>query len=263
MKIAILGCGNMGRGLAERLSPFHEMILFDRHPEKVKTLVHAGFGKGIADMQVAIEGAEVVILAVKPQSLDEVAATIGKDLKEDQHLVSLLVGTPIEALKDAFPHGKIVRMMPNLALIHGQGVIGLAAEESVDTKRFDALFAPLGKCYWIPEKKIEAIASLAGSGPAFFCVILEAMVDAGIAMGFSAPLAKELACQMVRGTLTLLETTHKNTAELRWQTSSPEGTTIAGILALEEGALRATIMNTFLASYDRAFEIQKAARTKK
>jgi pyrroline-5-carboxylate reductase len=96
---------------------------------------------------------------------------------------------------------------------------------------------------------------LTGSGPAFFFVMIEAMIDAGIAMGFSAIDARDLIHQMLQGSLTLLEKTSKHPGELKWQITSPQGTTIAGLKKLEESALRGGIMNTFLAAYDRANQL--------
>jgi pyrroline-5-carboxylate reductase len=102
------------------------------------------------------------------------------------------------------------------------------------------------------EDKINALTALTGSGPAFFFAMVEAMVDAGIAMGFTAHTAQDLIYQMLQGSLTLLEKTSKHPGELKWQIVSPQGTTIAGLKTLEELAIRGGVMNTFLSAYDRA-----------
>jgi pyrroline-5-carboxylate reductase len=170
-------------------------------------------------------------------------------------VVSLLAGTTIETLRQYFPAVKIVRMMPNLPLVYGEGVIGLSLIKKIeneDKKHLTEIFESLGKIYWLSEEKIDALTALAGSGPAFFFAMVEAMIDAGIAMGFSASDAQSLIYQMLRGSLTLLEKTSKHPGELKWQIASPQGTTIAGLKRLEELALRGGIMNTFLAAYDRA-----------
>ena len=146
-------------------------------------------------------------------------------------------------------------MMPNLPLVYGMGVIGLSSSNKIkneDKEHLTKMFGSLGKIYWLPEEKIDALTALAGSGPAFFLVMVEAMIDAGIAMGFTAADAQGLIYQMLRGSLTLLEQTSKHPGELKWQIASPQGTTIAGLKRLEELALRGGIMNTFLAAYDRA-----------
>lgn len=254
-KIAIIGCGNMGRGLAQRLSKTSQLSFYDRNSEKTNKLEQEGYGKAYTDIEQALKDAELVILAVKPQNLKEAANLIGNKLKNSQTVVSLLTGTSIDLLKSFFPNVSIVRMMPNMALIYGEGVIGLASDEKMPKKDKDYLtkiFESLGAIYWLPEDKINALTALTGSGPAFLFMMVEAMIDAGIAMGFSAKDAQGLVYQMVRGGLTLLEKTEKHPGELRWQIASPQGTTIAGIKRLEELALRGGVMNTFLAAYECA-----------
>ena len=181
-----------------------------------------------------------------------------KELKKGQVIISLLAGIPIVTLKESFPRATILRMMPNLALIYGKGVIGVSSNEKISKKNKESLtkvLESLGKVYWLSEDKINALTALTSSGPAFFFVMMEAMIDAGIAMGFSAQEAQDLIHHMLQGSLTLLEKTSKHPGELKWQIASPQGTTIAGLKKLEELALRGGIINTFLAAYDRANEL--------
>jgi pyrroline-5-carboxylate reductase len=258
MQIAIIGCGTMGSGLAQRLSETCRLCFYDRNSEKAKKLEKAGYGKAYKGLKDALQGSEWVILAIKPQNLKEASEAIRKELKKDQILVSILAGISTGALKGFFPGVKIVRMMPNLALIYGEGVIGLSSQENLSQKDQEALtraFEHLGKIYWLPESKIEGLAALAGSGPAFVFTLVEAMIDAGVAMGFAAKDARDLVCQMLQGSLTLLEKTEKHPGELKWQITSPQGTTIAGLRKLEESAVRGGIMNTFLAAYERSKEL--------
>lgn len=258
MKMTIIGCGNMGKGLAERLSATNQLYLYDHHVEKAEILEQEGYGKACRDIKEAFDHSEIVILAVKPQNFKEVAILIGKELKKEQIVISLLAGTSVEILKRSFPGVVIVRMMPNLALIYGKGVIGLSSDEKMlkkDKESLTKIFESLGKVYWLTEDKINALTALTGSGPAFFFVMIEAMIDAGIAMGFSAIDAQDLIHQMLQGSLTLLEKTSKHPGELKWQITSPQGTTISGLKKLEELALRGGIMNTFLAAYDRANQL--------
>lgn len=255
MKIAIVGCGNMGGALAERLSLANQLFLHDHHVEKTRRLEREGHGKSCPEIAEAVSSANMLILAVKPQNLNTTAAMLTQDLLGNRFLVSLLAGTPLVTLRHYFPTAPLVRMMPNLALVHGEGVIGLSAEGKLPQKEKDslsAIFAPLGKVHWIPEEKMDALTALAASGPAFFFAMVEAMVEAGISMGFTAKDAQGLVCQMVRGSLTLLEKTQQHPGELRWQIASPQGTTIAGLRKLEESALRSGVINAFLGAYDYA-----------
>lgn len=258
MQITIIGCGNMGRGLAQRLSQTNQLFLYDHNNEKSELLAQEGYGQACTSIIEALSSSEMIILAVKPQNLKELAESIKNGLRDSQTVVSLLTGITFETLRQFFPSVQIVRMMPNLPLIYGEGVIGLSLNEKMkneDKELLTKIFESLGEIYWLPEEKINALAALAGSGPAFFFVMVEAMIDAGIAMGFSASDAKNLTHQMLKGSLTLLEQTSKHPGELKWQIASPQGTTIAGLKRLEEFAIRAGVMNTFLAAYDRANQL--------
>lgn len=258
MKIAIIGCGNMGAGLAQRLSQTHQLFLYNPTIEKAEKLSRNGFGKVCSTIEEAIRLSELVILAIKPQNLTDAAGLIAGHLNGSQTIVSLLAGTPIYTLRSHFPNVKIVRMMPNLALIYGEGVIGLSADETISNEYKEELtktFELLGKIYWMPENKIDALTALAGSGPAFFFAIIESMIDSGIAMGIASKESQEIVYQMLQGSLTLLKETHKHPGELKWQITSPGGTTIAGLKRLEEQGLRGNVINTFLAAYERAREL--------
>ncbi len=258
MRIAIIGCGNMGKSLAYRLANTSELFFYDRNPEKAEALAQEGYGKACKDLKGVLESSDTIILAVKPSNLKEAAGNIQSLLKNEQLIISLLAGTPISALRQFFPKSDIVRMMPNLALIYGEGIIGLSADDKVTNTHQESItnaFNPLGKIYWLPENKIDALTALASSGPAFVFSMIEAMVDAGIYMGFTAKDSQELIHQMLHGSLTLLEKTHKHPGELKWQIASPGGTTIAGLKKLEEAGLRGGIINTFLAAQERAHQL--------
>lgn len=258
MRIAIIGCGNMGTAMAQSLSKEHELFLHDRDPVWTEGLQKEGFGKSYHQICDAIHNADMVILAVKPDHLEEVADQISSSMKEEQILVSLLAGVTLETIKSYFPTPMLVRMMPNLAATHGEGVIGLvnASHMSKEHKtEISHVFKPLGKLYWLPETKMDALTALTGSGPAFLFAIIESMVEAGVAMGFSAQDAQELILQMIKGSITLLQESKKHPAELKWRIASPGGTTIAGLLELEKSNLRSAVIQPFLASYKRAKEI--------
>lgn len=255
MKITIIGCGNMGRALALRLSKTSQLYFYDHTSGKAESFEKEGFGKAFKNLDEPIKLSDMVILAVKPQNLKEVAEKIR--IGKGQMLVSILTGASLAVLKGYFPEAAIIRMMPSMAVAYGAGVIGMCTEEIEVKDRVTKTFESLGKLYWLPESKINALTSLTGSGPAFFFSIIESMIDAGIAMGFTAEESKNLVYPMLQGSLTLLESSNLHPAELKWQITSPQGTTIAGLRKFEESAIRAGIMNTFLAAYERANELTK------
>ncbi len=248
----------MGSALAQRLSQTNQIFLYDHRVEKAEHLEQKGYGKACKDVKDALHDSEAIILAVKPQNLRQIVGSVNDNLQEAQMIVSILAGTPIKTLRRHFPTAHIVRMMPNLALIHGEGVIGLSSDEKIkkeDKERLTLTIETLGKTFWLPEEKMDALTALAGSGPAFVFVLAEAMIDAGIAMGFASKDARELVYQMLQGSLALLKKSSKHPGELKWQITSPQGTTIAGLRKLEELALRGGIINTFLAAYEYAHKL--------
>jgi pyrroline-5-carboxylate reductase len=258
MKITIFGCGNIGKALAERLSPHHTLFLYDHNYSKIEELEKNGFGKAVKKPKEALQQSDIVILAIKAQGIGDDTAVINGTDNAKQILLSLLPGIPISRLKKQFPSNTIIRMMPNLALTYGEGLIGLCAEDDVTNEFRDLctrLCKPLGKTYWLPESKIDAFTSLAGSGPAFIFAMMESMVDAGITMGFSAKDSTELVIQMLRGSVTMVEKSGKHPGELKWQVASPAGTTISGLNKFEEQAVRSGIIKTFIAAYERAKEL--------
>lgn len=261
MHIAIIGCGNMGTGLAEQLSPFHHTFLYSRDWHWTQELALKVQGEACQHLEEAIDKVQLIFLAIKPENLKEIAPLMQPHLRKDQMIVSLLAGTPLAILRHYFPNSILFRMMPNLAMCYGAGIIGLAAPSGLTSdlkEQLENLLTPLGLIYWLEENKMDALTSLASSGPAFVLTLIEAMIEAGIAMGFQAKEAQELIIQMLQGCLTLMQKTGKHPAELKCQIASPNGTTIAGLRVLERANLRSGLIETFLATQQRAQEIAKS-----
>ncbi len=257
MKIRIIGSGAMGSAIAQTLQEAgKEISVYDKHPEKSDALARA---IGAPSSQSPLEGLDQgdgILLAVKPQDFEKVKT----ELQPFSGLmVSILTGISTQRLKEAFPQCTVLRMMPNLAVCYGDGIVALAEDEALAPfkARIEEIFSPLGMLRWIDESLFNAVTSLTGSGPAFVFTMVEAMVDAAIALGFSSDAGYELVKQMVGGALTLLYESPDSPAELRWKTCSPAGTTIAGIRALEAAGLRHAIMEAFIAAKKRAEEFQR------
>lgn len=249
----------MGKALAERLSLDHELFLYDRNRHKMKDLEKLGYGIACENLADCLKQSSLIILAVKPQSLKEVVLLFPKDQKSSQKLLSILSGITLAQLKQAFPAYQVLRMMPNLAIKYGQGVIGVSALEiSQENKdEIDHLLQPLGKIIWIAEAKMNGLTALTGSGPAFILTMIEAMIDAGIALGFNADQSQELVLKAVEGSLALLTQEGKHPGQIRWEICSPAGTTIAGLEKLEQAGIRAGIMQAFQVSCQRAKELSQ------
>lgn len=261
LKIAILGCGTMGSGMAQRYAEQgHELFLYDHKLKRTLELATALQGTPCQTSLEAINQAEVVILAVKPQNYLNLSTQICQEIKPEQLIVSILSGITYHSLSKQLGNVPLLRLMPNIAIIYGKGVLGIAENPLLSSQHKDiakTLCESLGQAYWIPEEMFDALTALTGSGPGFAFIMIEAMVDAAIAMGFKADQGLKLVIEMLEGSLTMLKMTGKHPAELKWQVTSPSGTTIAGIKSLEEAGVRAGIMNTFLTCYQRAIALQQ------
>lgn len=260
MKISIIGCGKMGSAMANRLAKGNTLALFDRHQESAKKVAHTLGAQLCSNIKEAASFGEFVILAVKPQDLHHVAPLIARELRDNQLIVSILAGVTTDSIQAYFPNIPVLRIMPNLALIHGKGVIGLADSSSLPQslkEKAQKTFECFGFLHWIPEKQIDALTAITGSGPAFLLVLIESIVEAGITMGFPASEAKTLATELMAGVVALLQGTDKHPAEIKWEIASPSGTTIAGLNTLEDHNVRSGLIHTFLSTYLRSQELSR------
>jgi pyrroline-5-carboxylate reductase len=259
MKIAVIGCGVMGSAFAKHFAREHSLLLCDVDRKRAALLSKEVGGEISERFHEAVQEAEVVLLAVKPKDLADVAKSTASSLSNRHLLISVLAGTPLSMLKKYYPEATILRIMPNLALTCAQGVIGLVGENlSQEMKsKGEYLLQGLGLLAWLSEDKIEALAALAASGPAFVFVLIEAMIESGICMGFTAKEAREFVIKMMEGAIALLRESGKHPAELKLEVASPAGMTIAGLREMETMRVRAGILNTFLAAYEKSFHLEK------
>jgi len=255
MKICVIGSGNMGGAFTRLLSKQHEVVVCDQGSGRGEALAKELKITYKKEIQEAIEEAEVIILAVKPKDLCSLPSL---SFKSDQVIVSLLSGITIAALKNAFLIEKVVRLMPNTALVVGQGVLGFSVDDlAIEMKNLmESLFSSFGLILWIQETQIEAFAALAASSPAFIFVLLESMIDSGIQMGFGVKESKEIVLKVLEGCVALLREEEKSLNDLKWQISSPGGTTIEGLKVLEERGFRAGIWNAIEATYEKSFSMR-------
>ena len=259
MKITVIGSGNMGSALIRHLAKKHEVIICNRGEERGRLLAKETGSSFMQDPCQAVEGAKWVLLAVKPKDLSELADVLSGSLTSSHHLLSILAGTKISSLKNFFPDSPVVRLMPNLAITIGKGIIGFSAEDlSQEVKKeAEEFFVGLGQLIWIPESKMEAFSSLAASSPAFVLTFMEAMIEAGIHSGFSVAQSRDVVIDVLEGTAAMLKASGKSPQELKWQITSPGGTTIAGLKALEATSFRAGIWNAIEATYEKALQMSE------
>ncbi len=203
---------------------------------------------------VCIAGADVVVLAVKPQDLPKVAPQVGR-LADRQLLLSILAGVRLETLAASFSHGLIVRAMPNTPAQIGMGMTVWTALPSVDEKNLDqarAILGALGEEIYVPEEKyVDMATAVSGSGPAYVFLFVEALIDGAVRIGMPRTMAERLVNQTMRGSMDYLVQSGRHPAELRNKVTSPGGTTAAALHELEKGSLRTLVAEAIAAAYAR------------
>lgn len=259
----IIGCGNMGRAMLGR------WIACGLDPTCVTVIDPAlpAVGQGITVLTTPDPAASpptIVLFAVKPQMLDAAAATIAPRLGAETLLISILAGVTIEALRVRFAAPiRITRAMPNLPVAIGAGVVALygAADQPETAARLTALMAPLGAVEWLDaEAHFDAVTALSGSGPAFVARFIEAMSAGGAALGLPLVQAARMALATVGGTAALLDANGEAPAAMAHRVTSPNGTTQAGLAALDEGGVfAARVGDTLEAAALRSAELAAAA----
>jgi pyrroline-5-carboxylate reductase len=213
-----------------------------------------------------IQHSDVVVLAVKPQLMAGVLAELRPMITADHLVVSVAAGVSLATLaKGLGPDRRIARAMPNTPALVGEGAaaycLGPAAREG-DEEVVAACLEAIGKAFRVPEGQLDAVTGLSGSGPAFVYVMIEALADGGVRAGLPREIALTLAAQTVLGSAKMVLETGKHPGYLKDQVTSPAGTTIAGLHALERGGVRAALMDAVEAAYRRSVELAAlAART--
>lgn len=252
MKISIIGCGVIGSAFAKYLAKSHTVTLYDLNPDKSKSLASEISAEIANNPEEALRQAEVIVLAIKPQTLIDAAHGLGPLLKKHHLLISVLMGTSLENLQEFFQEPTIFRVMPNLSIRHQKGVLGIVShpEMSLQHKQLlEDLFEGMGLIHWTKEEKIDALTALTASSPAYFFIIIESMIDAAVYLGFTAQDARKLVIQTFEGALDTLKESNKSTTELKWEVTSPGGNSIGGIVELERQGLRSVIIQTVLAGF--------------
>jgi pyrroline-5-carboxylate reductase len=260
MKIAMIGCGVMGSAFARHFAKKHQVVLYDKNPEQSRLLAQEISGAISGSIQEVVSGADVVLLAFKPKDLATAAKAANGAFEKGQLVISILAGTPLSALKHRFPKSDVIRIMPNLALTCGQGVVGLVDDEDFSPElraKVEALLEGMGLTIWMPENKIEALTALSASGIGLILLMLEAMIEGGIYMGFTSQEARKLVLKTVEGTIALLSQTGKHPAEIKLDISSPGGTTIAGLKEMEDRGVRSGIISALLVAYQQGQKMQE------
>ncbi len=270
-RIGIIGFGRMGRCLAkgwlESETFSAKQITFTSRTaasaEKVKAEFSLAPSKNNREL---VDSCSTIILAVKPQQAAEVMEEIGPRLTPDHTLISIIASISLSQFgnfsKKAVP---IARAMPNTPAFVREGITAAclnAASSERDWERVKSVFVPVGRLVRVEEKHMDAVTGLSGCGPAYIYLILESMTEAGIKVGLPRELASELASQTVLGSARMLQITGRHPAALKDEVTTPAGCTIDGLLELEEGKLRVTIIKAIVQATKRAKSLAKRSGMK-
>ncbi|HQZ67318.1 MAG TPA: pyrroline-5-carboxylate reductase, partial [Planctomycetaceae bacterium] len=213
----------------------------------------------------AIEDATVIILAVKPQVMTAAIQPLAESFKSGKTssplIVSIAAGVPIAKLEQLLPQGmRVIRVMPNTPCLIGRGASGLSAGSAAtadDSRLIGELLATVGLVEIVPEPLLDAVTGLSGSGPAYVFQMIEALSDGGVKMGLPRATATRLAAQTLAGAAEMLLSTGLHPGALKDSVTSPGGTTIAGLHAMEVGGVRAALINAVEAATLRSRELGK------
>ncbi len=262
-KLGIIGCGKMGSALlkgavsAEAVVPA-DVAVFDQYKLAADALAEASGAKAVDSNSEVVGFADAILLCVKPQDMLSMLSELGEECA-GKLFISIAAGVTIPALEDALdPGARVIRVMPNTPALVGMGAaafaLGAAASEE-DSAFATKMLSSVGTVTEVPEKLLDAVTGLSGSGPAYIYTIIEALSDGGVLCGLPKDKAVQLAAQTVAGAAKMVLYTGEHPAALRDQVTSPGGTTIAGLQALESGNLRATLIKAVEKATQRSKEL--------
>ncbi|HEX6198049.1 MAG TPA: pyrroline-5-carboxylate reductase [Jiangellaceae bacterium] len=262
MTIAILGAGGMGEALLSGLlragRRAEDLLVTRRRVERGQELVDR-YGVELVGNAEAARKADTLIIAVKPQDMAALLDEISSDVHTGQLIVSLAAGVTTSFIESRLPDGvAVVRVMPNTPALVDEGMAAIAPGAHCDDRHLEEaenLLRATGKVVRVPEKQLDAVTAVAGTGPAYVFYVVEAMIEAGVHLGLPRSTATEMVVQTVVGSAKLLRESGEHPTVLREQVTSPGGTTAAAVRLLEEGRVRADFLAAIEAARDRAREL--------
>jgi pyrroline-5-carboxylate reductase len=269
-RIAFLGTGNMAEALVKGLlragtADASEIVCSEPRAERREEIASRYGVKVCAENLAAAEEGQIVVLSVKPQTMEDLLDEIAPAIDHSKLVISIAAGVPIAAIARKLGAGvRIVRTMPNTPALVGAGATALARgahATAADLEQARALFQSVGVAVVVEEHHLDAVTGLSGSGPAFLFLVIEALADGGVKVGLARPVAMALAAQTVLGSAKLVLESGEHPGRLKDQVTSPGGTAIAGVHALEAGGLRSALIAAVEAATRRSHELgEKAAK---
>ncbi|HXG10056.1 MAG TPA: pyrroline-5-carboxylate reductase [Gemmataceae bacterium] len=267
LRVGFLGAGKMATALAQGwiragLASRDRTLAGDPLPQAREAFAAAIGARTTADNNEVVAGSDVLVLAVKPQTMPALLDEIRPAVTGRHLVISVAASITLRQLAEGLgPHRRLVRVMPNTPCLVGASASGYAPGEfatAEDVALVDRLLNAVGRAFRLPEDLLDAVTGLSGSGPAFVYVIIEALSDGGVRVGLPRDVATALAAQTVYGAAKMVLESGTHPAVLKDMVASPGGTTIAGLHALERGSLRAALIDAVEAATRRAIELGQA-----
>jgi pyrroline-5-carboxylate reductase len=263
-KLALIGAGKLGEGLlssllaSQMVSAEHVSVTVAHQPRADYLAGRYGLTAG-TDNRAAVTGADLVLICLKPQQVKGFLDEVKKDLRRDALLISSAASVTTRLIEDGLGyHARVVRSMPNTPCLIRQGMTSIARGRFAtdgDVKLAQALFSSMGRTAVADEKHMDAITGLSGSGPAYVYLIIESLAEGGVKMGLPRELSTLLSAQTLLGASALVLETGEHPAKLKDVVTTPAGCTIDGLLELEEGGLRVTLIKAVVRAAERARQL--------
>jgi pyrroline-5-carboxylate reductase len=262
--IALLGAGKIGESLLAGLlssgwrTP-DEIVATARREERAREVAERHGVRTTLSNAEAVAGAGIVVIAVKPQDFDTLLGEIGGLLTPEQTVLSVAAAIPTAQIEARLGPGvPVVRAMPNAPSLVHEGMAGVCAGAHAADEHLalaEDVLSHLGSVVRVPERAMDAVTAVSGSGPAYFALLAEGMIEAGILLGLSREVSTQLVVQTMLGTARLLRDEKIHPVELREGVTSPGGTTIRAIQELESAGVRAALFNAIQAAMERSKEL--------
>lgn len=261
-ELGVIGLGKMGEAiisgiLSQGTFKGNEVCGFDISPERVDELCKRYGISACNSEKEVFDSSKVVLMAVKPQDLAMVLERL-KGSSANPLVLSICAGIPISFIEGYLPDKRIVRAMPNTPALVGKGITAVSFSKACTTNDkmiAKKVFESIGEVVILPEKNMDAVTALSGSGPAYVFRFVEALKEAGIKVGLSSDVSLKLVLATIEGSVELMKKTGKSTSELVEQVASPGGTTIAGLRAMESAGFRKSIFDAVEAAFERSKEL--------
>jgi len=266
-RIGVIGAGKIGsallRGMLKAGVVSKDHLVASAPREEARQALAREMGIRVtADNGAVCDFADIVILTVKPQVMGSVLQQVGEKIGKKRLLLSVAAGISLSRIEAILPKGaRVVRVMTNTPCVVGAAASGYARGSHAtqeDLERVGMILKSVGDAFPLEERYLDAVTGLAGSGPAYVFLFIESLAEGGVQVGLSREIALKLALQTVYGSAKMALESGKHLGQLRDEVTSPGGTTIAGLYALEKGGMRATLMEAILRATCRAQELAGA-----